>query len=448
MFSKLAIGRLCLFLRLSILLVKEILRNLNSDERKAFVLHLIYSIIEGIILGILALNEFVLIKSIKGSDFQIGILFQFSSVLLIFSILFNEWIKRTTDKARLIRIVAWVTRLPVFVIILFPNTVQEIAGNSIYGSIFLLLFLLFYLANPIIYPIINLLLKNNYRHENFGPLYSYATGINKIVMLVATFLFGLWLDANPFVFVYVYPFMAGLGILSIYVLAAIPYKHLDVDISARLGIWTSVRESLKNMFRIFRENKPYRDFETGFALYGFAWMTTVAVITIYFEKELHLNYSSVAFYKNSYNLLSILMFPFFGKLIGTIDPRRFGVYTFLSLFLYFLFLILTQVFPGNTNILGITIYYTLIPAYLSHAVFAATMGLLWYIGSAYFSKNQEAAEYQSIHLTMTGIRALYGPILGVLFYRWFGLTLTFVFAMAALLAAMLIMSRSIRKHPA
>ncbi len=428
--------------------MKEILKSLNPDERRAFVLHMVYSIIEGIILGILALNEFVLIKSLKGSDFQIGILFQFTSVLLIFSILFNEWIKRTADKAKLIRIVAWVTRLPLFVLIFFPKTVDEIAGNSIYGSLFLLLFLLFYLANPIIYPIINLLLKNNYRHEHFGPLYSYATGVNKLVMLGATFLFGLWLDANPYIFIYVYPFMAGLGIVSVYVLAAIPYQQHDLDNSERQGIWISVRDSLKNMLRIFRENKPYRDFETGFALYGFAWMTTVAVITIYFEKGLHLSYSSVAFYKNAYNLLSILMFPFFGKLIGTIDPRKFGVYTFLSLFLYFLFLMLTQVFPGNTVILGVTIYYTLIPAYLSHAVFAAAMGLLWYIGSAYFSKNQEAAEYQSIHLTMTGIRALYGPLLGVLLYRWFGLTSTFIISMAALLAAMVVMSVSIRKHPA
>jgi hypothetical protein len=88
----------------------------------------------------------------------------------------------------------------------------------------------------------------------------------------------------------------------------------------------------------------------------------------------------------------------------------------------------------------------LIPAHLAHAVFAATMGLLWYIGSAYFSKNQDAAEYQSIHLTMTGVRALYGPILGVFFYKWFGITWTFLFAMAALLLAMYIMHSSMQKH--
>lgn len=425
----------------------SVLRDLDSRERVTFRLHLIYSVIEGIILGILALNEFVLIKSLRGSDFQIGILFQFTSALLLFSVLLNEWIKRSADKGKMIRLVAWITRAPMLVLFFFPRSVDGIAANPVYASLFLMLFLLFYLANPIIYPIINLYLKNNFRHDHFGILYSYSNMANKLVMLVATFLFGLWLDFNPYVFTIVYPVMGLLGILSVYVLAKVPYDGSNEQTFMHQSIWESVKNSLTNMMRIFRINKPYRDFETGFALYGFAWMTTVAVITIFFEKELHLNYSSVAFYKNGYNLLSILMFPFFGKLIGNIDPRKFGILTFLSLMVHFFFLVMTKVFPFNAEIMGIKLYYMLIPAYLANAVFAATMGLLWYIGSAYFSKNQEAAEYQSIHLTMTGVRAIYGPILGVLFYRWFGTTLTFVFAMVALLAAMIVMARSMRRYP-
>jgi hypothetical protein len=427
--------------------VKDILQNLTKDEKRTFGFHLVYSIIEGVILGLLALNEFVLIKGLNGSEMQIGILFQFGAVLLLFSIVFNEWIRRAASKAKLIRTLAWVTRLPLLLLIFFPHSNGDSYSQQLFASVFLFIFLLFYLANPIIYPIINLLLKSNYKHENFGPLYSYATSLNKLVMLGATFVFGIWLDADPYAFTYAYPAMAILGIISIYVLAMIPYSVEDEVQKPKYGLWKSILESIRNMSRIFKANKAYRDFETGFALYGFAWMTTVAVITIYFEKDLHLSYSSVAFYKNGYNLLSILMFPFFGKLIGRIDPRRFAIFTFLSLLFYFFFLVLTKAFPGSSTIAGIQIYYMLIPAYLSHAVFAATMGLLWYIGSSYFSRNAEVAEYQSIHLTMTGIRALYGPILGVLFYQWFGVTWTFIFAMGALLLAVVVMHNSMRKHP-
>jgi hypothetical protein len=427
--------------------VRHILHNLSAEEKKTFILHLVYSVIEGIILGILALNEYVLIKSLNGTNMQIGLLFQFGSVVLLFSILLNEWIRRSLNKARLIRWLAWITRVPLLLMFFFPHSPAGLNSQQLFGTVFLFIFLLFYLANPIIYPIINLLLKSNYRHDNFGPLYSYATGVNKLVMLGATLVFGIWLDINPFVFTLVYPVMAVLGIGSIYILSLIPYEEEKANTLPRMGIWKSTLESIRNMSRIFRINKAYRDFETGFNLYGFAWMITVAVITIYFDKELHLSYSSVAFYKNSYNLISILLFPFFGRLIGKIDPRKFAIYTFLSLFVYFFFLMLTRAFPGFSVIAGIQIYYMLIPAFLSHAVFAATMGLIWYIGSAYFSQKSEAADYQSIHLSMTGIRALYGPILGVLFYQWFGITLTFIFAMAALLIAIFVMHNSMRKHP-
>jgi hypothetical protein len=173
---KLAIGRLFLFLG-NFPQVKQILSNLTSGEKKTFGFHLAYSVIEGIILGILALNEFVLIKSLNATELQIGLLFQFGSVLLLFSIIFNEWIRRSKNKARFIRWLAWFTRIPLLLLFFFPHSAGDPHSQQLFGSIFLFVFLLFYLANPIIYPIINLLLKSNYRHDNFGPLYSYATGL-------------------------------------------------------------------------------------------------------------------------------------------------------------------------------------------------------------------------------------------------------------------------------
>ncbi|MFO7617901.1 MAG: hypothetical protein R6V75_11685, partial [Bacteroidales bacterium] len=204
--------------------MKQILASLLPGERRAFALHLLYSLIEGIILGVLALNEYVLIKSLKGTDFQIGVLFQFSVIVLLFAVVLNEWIRRSRDKTRLIRIVAWVTRVPLVLLLFFPRSVESFGDNHFFSLAFLGIFLMFYLANPIIYPIINLFLKSSYRHHLFGSLYSYATGLNKAAMLLATFIFGIWLDANPYVFVYVYPVLALLGISSIYILSRIPHE--------------------------------------------------------------------------------------------------------------------------------------------------------------------------------------------------------------------------------
>ena len=79
---------------------------LNTKEKKTFRLHLIYSILDGIVLGILALNEFVFIKSLRGTDYQLGLLFQFSVVVFIFLIFFNEFLKKIRNRKKLLRVTA------------------------------------------------------------------------------------------------------------------------------------------------------------------------------------------------------------------------------------------------------------------------------------------------------------------------------------------------------
>lgn len=415
------------------------LANLDAVEKKVFGIHMTYSFMEGIIMGVLALNEFVLIKSLSGSNLQIGVLFQLSVILMLFSVIFNEFLKRTKDKPALIRKVALITRLPLLLLIIFPKSQEAYNEMPVFQFLFLFIFLFFYLAIPIIMPSINLFLRTQYKGGNFGKLYSYATTLNKIVMLFATFGFGLLLDKDPYAYSYVYPVLAVLGVISVFLLSRIPFEATVVEPKSRFLV--SVRRSMVNMWDIISRNKPYRDFEIGFMLYGFAWMTTIAVITIFFDKVLHMNYSTVAFYKNAYNILAILILPFFGRLIGRIDPRKFAVYTFLSLLLFLFFLALTEYFPQYFEFLGIRIYYSLILAYLAHAVFAATMSLLWFIGSAYFAKSEDAGNYQSVHLTLTGLRGVFAPLIGVIFYELLGFSWTFgiaIFCLAIAIGLMLL----------
>ena len=195
-----------------------------------------------------------------------------------------------------------------------------------------------------------------------------------------------------------------------------------------------------------KSNKPFRDFQAGFMFYGFAFMGTVSVIAIFFQKELEMNYSSVAFYKNSYNVLAIFLLPMFGKMMGRIDPRRFAAITFASLLFYLLFIALTTYAPWFVWIKGIKIYYTLLLAMLFNGVFAATMGLLWSIGSAYFCREEEVSEYQAIHLTFTGFRSFFAPIMGLGIYLLVGFTATFITGVVLLLFAVIISLRSYKKH--
>jgi MFS family permease len=413
------------------------LKDLTHEERSAFYKHVLYMLIEGVILGVLALNEFVFVKSLKGTNYQLGFLFQFSMIVFLFLIVINEFLKRVKSRKRLLRNVGWLTRLPLVLIFFFPRDYLGIEQHHYYHYLFLGLFLLYFFGNIFIYPNINFLLKNNYSHKNFGRLYSYATSLNKIAMLVVTFVYGYLLDLNNFVFVYVFPVVGLLGVISLYVLSSIQTK--ETVVVSKTGIWEGVRKSVKEMVNILKSNKPYAHFEAGFMLYGFSFMISVTVITLYFYDALNLNYSSVAFYRNAYNILAIILLPFFGKLLGNIDPRKFAAFTFGSVGLYVAAVLMTRWFHGNFQLFDITVYYTLLFYILFHGIFAATMSLLWNIGSAYFCKPQEAGTYQSLHLSLTGLRAIPAPLLGVFFYEQFGFAVTFVIAIAFAFAASLLM---------
>jgi len=412
-------------------MVRFSLPELNSKEKSAFRLHFFYQVMQGVILGVLALNEFVFIKSLQGTNYQLGFLFQFSMIVFTFLIVFNELRKRIKNKRKMLRVVGLVTRLPLLLIFFFPVSQQEFTSSHFYHYIFLGIFLFYYFGNIMIFPAINVLLKTNYRHENFGKLYSYTTSINKLVTMATIFFYGLLLDIDNYAFTYVIPLAGIMGLTAVFALSGIDYSNIVQTPSAG-SLKESVRTSVMRMVSILKNNKPYLHFEIGFMFYGFSFMITVVIINIFFEDGLGLNYTSVAFYKNAYNVLAIILLPFAGKLLGNIDPRKFASITFGSLMLYTVFLLLTDLFPYHTVGWNITFYPLLIVAFLFYGVFAATMVLLWNIGSAYFCEPEEADDYQSVHLSLTGIRAIIAPIFGVFFYEQLGFRGTFILAIASL----------------
>jgi Na+/melibiose symporter-like transporter len=373
------------------------------------------------------------------------VLLQFNVLVLLFSIIINEFTKRFANKKKLMRYAAIITHSPLLLIFFFPNNQQAYLENPIYHYIFLSIFLAYYLNRVLALPAINHVLKANYTHKNFGLLYSWASSVNKMVILAVSIGFGYLLDYDHYIFVYVYPVLAIIGVISFFLLSLIDYPVEEKVF--KKSIAESIRTSFENMVSILKNNKPYLHFEIGFMFYGFAWMVTAAVVTIYFEEVFDMNHATYGFYKNGYNLLAIILLPLFGKLIGKIDPRIFGVITFGSLMLYILFLGLAEFIPGEFVISGISIFPGLLISYTFYAFFAATMALLWFIGSAYFTKDKNnVANYQSIHLSLTGLRAVFAFQVGIVFYQSIGFFPTFMIGVGFLAMGILLLLYSYKKY--
>ena len=343
---------------------------------------------------------------------------------MLLSIIFNELIFRSKNKRRLLRKAGFLTHLPMLALLFFPRNPEVYAVDSIYHYIFLFIFFTYYLSYPITLPTINLFLKNAYSKDNFGKLYSIATSIRQVLQMVIIFSFGWLLDIDNYAFTYIMPALGILGFVSIIMLTRIDYIQKTVpDITG--GIISSSINSVKKLFRILKTNKAYFDYEVGFMFYGFAFMSTKAVIILFYYEVLVLNYSSVAFYQNVYNIVAILILPFFGKLIGKMDPRKFTIYAFLAMAGYILFIAISEFDPLFYEIWNLKIYASLIISTIFYGLFISTMTLSWNIGSSYFCSDEEAGDYQSVHLFLTGIRGVFAPVIGIVLYELFGFTLTF-----------------------
>lgn len=422
----------------------RIFNHLESHEIKTLKLHLFYSSIEGIAAGALILTEFVFIKSLKGSNVQLAFLFQFSMVVFLFAMLANEILRRYPQRKVLLRTIAVVSKLPLVGLFFFPDVADQ-GLPGIYHTIFLAIFLFYFASKIAVMPSINQYLKGNYKHDNFGRLFGYSVSVQKVSMLISTFLAGVLLDRDPNSYKIFYPIVGILAIISIFQLTKIQFIQKEDQIDTPL--WGALVQSFKRIFSILKNNKAFRHLELGFMIYGFAWMSTHAVITIFYERALHLNYSSVAFYKNAFNLIAIAFLPFFGRFIGQRDPRRFAIITFGSLMLFILFTALTAYYDGYTEIYGVKIYYMLLVAVFFNGLFMGSMPILWGIGSSYFCQPNEAADYQSVHLFLTGVRALFAPIIGIQLYQWYGFTFTYAAGMLFLIVAILLMVYSESRFP-
>jgi hypothetical protein len=73
------------------------------------------------------------------------------------------------------------------------------------------------------------------------------------------------------------------------------------------------------------------------------------------------------------------------------------------------------------------------------------VNMAWNMGSIYFAGKQDASIFQSVHVTMTGIRGLVAPALGYALLKLFNITTVFAVAAGFLLSASLISYRDYRR---
>jgi hypothetical protein len=412
-------------------------------EKRTFSLHMLSNVFMGLSFGILMLQDVILKKSLLASDFQVTILIFLTSSAFLFSIYGTEIIHRSSNPARTIVIMALISRFFLFIIPFFttPNFfVFCLAAMSYLDSL--------------IKPSWNTVFKHNYSDAKRSSLYSYASSLYTVIVLVVTTLLGYLLDIDYKLYKILFPIAGVFDVLSYISLAKMIKMGQKLELIPKGGIKSSLNFELfkdilvlpvKNMLKIFRDNKPFFRFEILFFLYGMAFMIASPAVPIYLVEVLQLSYSPISIAKGLvFYTATILFTPVMGRLHGTGNPTRFCGYLFLFLLFYPLSMMGVKYLPGVFSFITpeVMLYFT----YFLFGILMSGITISWNLSTIYYAPHLQEANYQSVHITLTGLRGLFSPFIGYLILKYISIEATFIVSALIFLLAGILMLRESRKY--
>ncbi len=417
--------------------------NSNPIERKTFYLHLISQIFNGFAIGILLLQDVILKKTLGGTDFQVMLLSFFLCTAFLASIYGTEIVNRSGNPSKTILIVGFTAKFFLLILPLFNNPVYYIfclAVTAYFDSMLLSSW--------------NIVFKHNYSDKNRSKYFSYVTTISVMVTLITLTLFGYLMDIDSQLYKFLFPVAGIFGMLTYYNLSKmIKYSLVQFPREVFKAINNYSFRLIKDILvlplrlskKILSENKPFMRFEAFFFLYGVAFMVISPAIPVYLVDHLQLSYTPISFAKGMIFHSALIIFtPLMGKYHGSGNPAKFCGYIFLILALYPLLLL----FAKHSSFTGLYLDKTYL-VFIAHFIFGLGMSgvsISWSLSSIYFAPKFEESNYQAIHITLTGVRGSFSPILGYLVMKIFGIEYAFLLsALLFILGGIFMLKESLRK---
>lgn len=364
-------------------------------------------------------------KSLHASPLIVTFLTMLPSMTLLFSVFLTNLAEKCPKQKLLLRIVAFIGRFS-FVIFLFYISIP------VYLIILTLCFTAFTLFNPML----NNFLKDTFSPRERGRFVGIAMSITAATAVVYSRCAGKLLDIRPSLTAAILAAGGVAGFLYFYI-TSIPFKDHPVDRTKKTTL-----NPFATMIRVFKKDPVFFRFETYFFVYGIAFMIILPAIPIYLVDILKLNYSVISSAKVLIPQLFVIgLAPFVGKLHDKTTPQRFSGLSFLLLSSFPLLLGLASFFPQQGAII------LLLSAYVMYGISMIGVSFAWNISTIELAKHGTPQQYQSIHITLTGIRGLIIPPLGyfLLKMRFLPINAIFFISSALFLYSSYLMFRDARR---
>ncbi|TYB31543.1 MAG: multidrug efflux MFS transporter [Candidatus Mcinerneyibacterium aminivorans] len=183
-------------------------------------------------------------------------------------------------------------------------------------------------------------------------------------------------------------------------------------------------EPLLRSVEILKRNREFARFEISFMIYGMGFIMMMMAVPIFLVDVMKFNYTTSFFAKAILAQIGIfLLSPFMGSLHDKKHPSNFAVISFGLLSLYPGILLISQLIePYKIQMLVV------FAGFFIFGIARAADMVVWNMGSVYFAQNEDSSMYQSIHVTLMGIRGVAAPLLGVVIKKLMDTNGIFIFS--------------------
>ncbi len=391
---------------------------MTNCERKTLKLHILFSIFNGSSMGVTwALYEVVARRALGASAFQITLLVMGLPVAWLLSSIFTSAMQ-SQKSYRPFLIGAGFLRIAAMAGMFWVQSPWQ----------YLVLMIMFLLPLGIINPAQNFILAKNYPNERRGAWFGIATSVMNAMSLITAISGGALLDINEQWFRWIYFIVGILGGIASFVLAAIPVPQRKA-----LEQWEN---PIKKIVSIFKTDKKFWIFERNFFIYGFGFLLLAPVIPLFMVDALRMSYKEISFARGVLGMLGMIVFsPFTGRILDKHNPFTYASKIFALLALFPLMLL-------GGNIFGKFAVYA---AYICYSLAMAGITIVWNLGSIFFAEPDYEATYQSVHITMTGLRGLIAPVFGFVAMHFLGYPAAFGLSFSLFLLASFMMKSAAKK---
>lgn len=186
------------------------------------------------------------------------------------------------------------------------------------------------------------------------------------------------------------------------VAAAAPQPSHELENRRRLP-------DLLTQFSVLRTNRPFLKYELSYAFFGSGFVAIQAVVPIYLAREFDAAHTQATMAINTVPMLATaLTLPLWGRLLDRYNPllMRMLINGFWSLTPVLLFF-------------ATTIELVYAAQLIQGLVWSGSM-LIWWLGVNYFARRDEVATYMTVHQTLTGLRGVITPFVGIWIAQWTG----------------------------